>query len=108
MERFRQEVADRLRGSASSAKRARVAEPAPRPFSLFDLTGNAEKTEVGEQQCCVCIENKKDVLLKPCKHVCVCVECARALEADNLDKSAARPQCPQCRAPIEHAERVFL
>jgi hypothetical protein len=69
-------------------------------FSLLMLEGNSEKSEVDGMQCAMCLEHKKNVLLKPCRHVCLCVECARSLH----DK----PACPVCRGVITGAEVVFI
>lgn len=51
----------------------------------------------GEKACCVCMERRADVLLRPCKHLATCTECARQLRA-----------CPVCRRVIEASERVFV
>jgi hypothetical protein len=30
-----------------------------------------------QKLCVICLTNNKDVLNKPCRHVCLCSECAR-------------------------------
>lgn len=82
-----------------------VRSPAAKPvieatFSLLTLEGNSEKSEAEGMQCAMCLEHKKNVLLKPCRHICLCVECARALHE--------KPQCPVCRGAITGAELVFI
>ena len=87
-------------------ERAPVSEAPPvakkQKFSLLNLEGNAEHTAEATEQCCVCLDNKKDVLFEPCLHLCVCVECAR-----NLQGNEKKPKCPKCRSEIENAKRVF-
>jgi hypothetical protein len=69
-------------------------------FSLLALEGHAEKSDVESVQCSVCLENKKNVLFQPCRHICLCVDCARSLHE--------KPECPMCRARITGAEVVFI
>ena len=47
--------------------------------------------------CCVCWENKKNVLFLPCKHCCICSKCA-----------AKTTCCPLCRSPIASTTTIFL
>lgn len=44
----------------------------------------------GEDECVVCLENTKEVLLLPCRHMCVCTTCLA-----HIDK------CPVCRSQFE-------
>lgn len=46
--------------------------------------------------CVICFENRKDILLRPCKHIRMCGPCAR--------KSV---RCPECRQRIRGAELVY-
>jgi len=59
---------------------------------------NKEREEPDETLCCICCERKKSILLNPCKHVCICGECATR----DLDC------CPICRETIEEATSVFF
>jgi hypothetical protein len=52
------------------------------------------------QDCCVCLAEKKSVVLLPCRHMCVCVACG-------LDDEQLLSKCPMCRTAIEHRFRVF-
>lgn len=47
--------------------------------------------------CVVCIENRKSTLLMPCKHLCVCSECAK--QVDN---------CPMCRKKVTDRIGIYL
>jgi len=49
-----------------------------------------EKTDITNQQCIICRENKKNVLLKDCKHLCCCCECSKKIK-----------KCPICRTCIK-------
>lgn len=48
-------------------------------------------------ECAVCLEAPKQVILRPCKHLCVCANC-----------SARLSKCPICMAHIEVKETVYL
>ena len=46
--------------------------------------------------CVVCLANERTILLKPCKHFCMCTECAMQLTL-----------CPMCNARITERERIY-
>jgi E3 ubiquitin-protein ligase MGRN1 len=43
-----------------------------------------------KNECIVCMSNPRNTLLEPCKHVCLCAECAEILRNN-------RNACPICR-----------
>ena len=49
--------------------------------------------------CVVCFAEKKNVLMMPCRHICVCATCA----ASNLFKL-----CPICREEVIETMHVFV
>jgi len=49
-----------------------------------------------EDECNVCLENKKDSVLLPCAHRTVCLICAKKLS-----------QCPICRSKISQIIKIF-
>jgi len=53
-------------------------------------TANAEAKD-----CAICLTNKIDTVVLPCKHMCLCVECADDLKGRNSQK------CPLCRKVVE-------
>jgi hypothetical protein len=67
-----------------------VEEPAP-----------PRKTEDDDNFCVLCLESKKEVILMPCKHMCLCKGCA----AERLFK--ALNECPMCRAKVEDSMDVY-
>jgi len=55
-----------------------------------------EETKV----CVVCMERPLEVLIKPCKHICMCFVCSQAIS-----------NCPVCRSSYDvqnDVEKVFL
>lgn len=49
--------------------------------------------------CVVCLSSPKNTLLQPCKHICVCSECAEKMRSS---------ECPICRRRVEGVELVFI
>ena len=53
--------------------------------------------ENDDRLCVVCLNNVKNVVFTPCKHLCTCHECSVDLQ-----------DCPLCRGAIESKINVFL
>ena len=53
--------------------------------------------------CVICLNERKTVVLLPCKHLCVCVSCSKNLRNANQNET-----CPICRTEIESLLEVFL
>ena len=49
-----------------------------------------------ENTCVVCLVNPKAILIKPCRHFCVCTDCIRRLV-----------ECPVCKAGMLDYERIY-
>lgn len=54
----------------------------------------------GQDQCCVCMDQRKDAVLTPCGHKAMCMQCAEMLKARER-------RCPVCRQHIGGVVRVF-
>jgi len=53
---------------------------------------------IREQKLCViCSAKEKSIALAPCRHMCVCSNCATSLK-----------QCPLCRQPIKNRMKIFI
>eukprot|EP01062_Namystynia_karyoxenos_P052966 TRINITY_DN4268_c0_g2_i1.p1 TRINITY_DN4268_c0_g2~~TRINITY_DN4268_c0_g2_i1.p1 ORF type:complete len:467 (+),score=134.06 TRINITY_DN4268_c0_g2_i1:93-1403(+) len=86
------------RGSASAG----AAGPAV-ALARLEAAGPAKVTKAeGSEACSICMENKKTVVLLPCRHLCLCAACVR----DVLKLDA--PSCPLCRQPITDIIDVYL
>ncbi|XP_072046584.1 uncharacterized protein [Amphiura filiformis] len=53
--------------------------------------------------CVVCQDNEKHILLFPCKHLCVCIECTEEIVSSSID----RRKCPLCRGRISSYLEVY-
>ena len=48
--------------------------------------------------CVICMERKRQYLLRPCNHYCVCNKC----------KSTLQNKCPLCRKLIQNYEKIYI
>ena len=62
----------------------------------------ALQTNHGDFYCVLCYADKKDWMVMPCNHVCLCSKCA----TENIHH--LHGHCPMCRGTISGVERVYL
>lgn len=62
----------------------------------------AKKSDVAEDSdlCKICLDNELDVLVMPCKHLCLCSECADMIKNKGQN-------CPMCRSAVDELIKVF-
>ncbi|KEG10778.1 zinc finger family protein [Trypanosoma grayi] len=65
-----------------------------------DLSGSNAESEDDAGLCVVCLTNAKDTTLLPCRHMCLCYECASVLRFQQSNR------CPICRASIERVMTI--
>eukprot|EP00794_Sanderia_malayensis_P015910 gene15910-17510_t len=67
---------------------------------------NVRKDIVTDEQhiCIACQENPRDILILPCRHLCLCHNCAEMLPGHQFGRRA----CPLCRKPIDNTMKVFM
>ena len=73
-----------------------------KPLRRRAVVEAALRTDHGDFLCVVCCANRKDRMLKPCNHVCLCSECATEIYHH------LHGRCPICRGTISGVERVYL
>lgn len=56
---------------------------------------STKSTIYSKKTCVICYEGEIKVLVKPCRHLCICEKCSPKIES-----------CPLCREPIRERERV--
>lgn len=68
---------------------------------IESLKRSAKITKENEEskECRICLDNRCEIALFPCGHVCLCDACSR---------NGALVQCPICRAQITRRLKVFL
>lgn len=50
------------------------------------------------------MENQREMLNRPCKHLLMCEPCSEQLQSKTLYRTVS---CPSCRKPIESFEKLF-
>jgi hypothetical protein len=61
----------------------------------------APAPQAEEELCVLCLDARKDHIILPCGHQCVCKGCAEQLTRTKT------PTCPLCRRAIRETTRVF-
>ncbi|KAJ1695627.1 hypothetical protein LUZ63_012325 [Rhynchospora breviuscula] len=59
-----------------------------------------EDDDLGKD-CVICLSEPKDTAVLPCRHMCLCSECAKALRLQSN-------KCPICRQPIEQLIEISI
>ncbi len=69
--------------------------------AVFGLKNSKFGDTKEKETCIICMDNDRDTLIEPCKHMCLCAECAQALkENTNL--------CPMCRNKIINFSQIIV
>ena len=53
-------------------------------------------------QCSICLDAVKDMIVRPCNHVCMCGPCSAVIAA------TPTATCPMCRGPIRSVEAIYM
>lgn len=53
------------------------------------------------KECVICMTEPKDTAVLPCRHMCMCSECAKALRLQSN-------KCPICRQPIDELMEIMV
>ncbi|KAJ4911567.1 putative E3 ubiquitin-protein ligase LUL1 [Raphanus sativus] len=62
-------------------------------YELQDIYGTGDASDQGKE-CVVCLSEPRDTIVLPCRHMCMCSGCAKALRFQ-------KNECPVCRQPAE-------
>ncbi|KAJ7978007.1 RING finger protein [Quillaja saponaria] len=76
-------------------------------YELREIYGIANSDEAGlydgdsGEECVICMTEPKDTAALPCRHMCMCSECAKALRLQSN-------KCPICRQPIQELMEIKI
>ncbi|KAF5752305.1 RING/U-box superfamily protein isoform 1 [Tripterygium wilfordii] len=70
---------------------------------IYGIASSAaeEFNESDGKECVICMTDPKDTAVLPCRHMCMCSECAKALRLQSN-------KCPICRQPIEELIEIKI
>lgn len=71
------------------------------PDELERVLGNERE----KRTCVVCQDQVKTVLVLPCRHMCLCVECAHEITAQ---RNSTRRICPLCRTRMQTVMNIYV
>ena len=54
------------------------------------------------KKCTICFVNIRNVLFRPCRHLCVCQSC----RIDLFQRGSI--ECPVCKTPIESFDTIYI
>lgn len=67
-----------------------------------DKKGKPKAKLNDEKKCVICRDNDSCMVLKPCKHCCLCESCVTECKISKVNT------CPVCRTKIEDCEKIFV
>ena len=67
--------------------------------------GRIIESERDKRLCVICQDQEKSVLILPCKHMCLCVNCAHSIASS---RARMRRTCPLCRVPFHTVMNVYV
>ena len=70
-------------------------------YEMKTVYGMSGKEEGNDNVCLVCLDNPKNIVLKPCSHMCICHVCAEPMLRTGQ-------KCPICRSDIKEIERLDI
>ncbi|XP_073825748.1 uncharacterized protein [Musca autumnalis] len=66
-----------------------------------------QKEESNVRICVVCYDKMPKIVLLPCRHLVVCVECHLKLQAVALENNSDTFNCPYCRAVVQETLQIY-
>eukprot|EP00163_Fabomonas_tropica_P002487 TRINITY_DN118_c0_g1_i1.p1 TRINITY_DN118_c0_g1~~TRINITY_DN118_c0_g1_i1.p1 ORF type:complete len:412 (-),score=69.89 TRINITY_DN118_c0_g1_i1:188-1423(-) len=73
-------------------QKIQVGETAYELQEIFGIQAKDDDLDGGD--CVICMSDPKDTTVLPCRHMCLCSECAKTLRFQSN-------KCPICRTPVE-------
>lgn len=69
-------------------------------LDIYGIEGLSNVQTVGEKYCSVCLSNPNTIVILPCRHMCICTECAESFNSQERSKNF-KQWCPVCRTDIK-------
>ncbi|KAL6971448.1 putative E3 ubiquitin-protein ligase lul4 [Sarracenia purpurea var. burkii] len=70
-------------------------------YGIGNSAAESFKDDDPGKECVICMTEPKDTAVLPCRHMCMCSECAKALRLQSS-------KCPICRQPIEELLEIKI
>lgn len=71
---------------------------------IFGISGlaSAEDGDTG-RECVICMTNERNTAILPCRHLCICSECAQVMMQST---ATAASKCPICRRDAQSILKI--
>ncbi|KAK6913880.1 hypothetical protein RJ641_021201 [Dillenia turbinata] len=69
-------------------------------YGIGNSAADFDDSDPGKE-CVICMTEPKDTAVLPCRHMCMCSECAKELRIQSN-------KCPICRQPIEELIEIKI
>lgn len=70
-------------------------------YGLESMSNNTINQNNFEQYCKFCLDKLIEIIILPCRHMCLCLDCAKLYnERDSKNKKKMKAECPVCKNPI--------
>ena len=83
----------------------RTRKTSPSPSHSGGTSPQMSEEEELNIKCVVCQDLPKSVVVLPCRHMCLCVDCAHTIASS---RSRVRKVCPLCRGRIHTVMNIYL
>lgn len=83
----------------------RSTTPSAKDIDSYEDFEREIEIERDRQKCVVCQDQSKSVLILPCRHMCLCVDCGNQIARA---RNVARRTCPLCRQRIRTIMNVYI
>lgn len=75
-------------------------------YDIYGMEAIKGKTQLQkgslEQLCSICFTKTIEVVILPCRHMCLCLDCASLFnQRDKNNRSKVKAECPMCRSNIQ-------
>ena len=79
-----------------------------RMLLYLSCNNNSDVANSNEKECVVCLQNRCNVLVRPCRHVPYCVLCLRTILTDAKENKKEFACCAICQTRIQSIETIFM
>lgn len=86
---------------SSRLRQVRKLPAAEASSSKDDLLERLQREVQDSRLCVVCQDREKCIVVLPCQHLCLCVQCTATVHREN-------GKCPICRQPLRKAMKVYV
>jgi E3 ubiquitin-protein ligase MGRN1 len=87
--------------SVQILKQKIVVEGHDHAYDVQEIFGIANTNDEEDNECVVCMSEPRDTTVMPCRHMCLCHECAESLRKQTN-------KCPICRESVQSLLRINI